>query len=333
MAAATATPTPAHWAAPALALLRMGLPCSALLGGWVWLGWQGLHLGWPLAGGLGVVALWWALRLLAQQAVASTPGLGWTHWRAPLRWALGLATGAGVLLLEGAVPGHAGLPLLLSTAGFWALWSVALTPTTRTTSRASPAGSARAAPEQRSRDLTSDITGLLSTTAMGLMMGSLWLSSQWCASARWPAAHWVGAHLAFMLLMPLLMRGPARHLQAHPRTRQALPLLLQALGGACLLASQTPAGWMLGMALQALAWALSLAGQNVTTSRPAPTGWALLGPLLLLVGAFSTTSGPLALHSALAVLGALALLTLWPLVWRGPRHGRPLTCAPYLDTP
>jgi hypothetical protein len=330
MAVPPVTDSPARWPAAALGLLRTGLcealPCAVLLGGWVWLGWQGLRLGWPLAGGLAVVALWWALRLLGQQAVAIFPPLQRTPGHAPLRWALGLSTVAGVLLLEGFSLGRAGLPVLLATAGFWALWSVALT----ASADGLPADSPGAAPTLS----TSERARLLPATAMGLMMGSLWLSSQWCASVRWPAASLVGAHLAFMLLVRVLMHGPARRLQAHPRTRQALPLLLLGLGGACLLASNTPGGWMLGMALQSLGWALSLAGQPLTSQRSVPTVWALAGPLLLLlVGTLSTTHGPLALHSALAVLGALALLTLWPLPWRGPRHGRPLTSAPYLDTP
>jgi hypothetical protein len=52
-----------------------------LLLGWLWLGEQGMHWGWPLASGVLAVALWWAVRLLCR-------GSAWALCCGP--WAVGL---------------------------------------------------------------------------------------------------------------------------------------------------------------------------------------------------------------------------------------------------
>lgn len=310
----------------------------AVLAGWLWLGWQGMRLGWPLAGGLGVVALWWGLRLLCSRWASVAGRLrGWS-------WPLGAATGAGVLGVQGAGLGQEGLPVLLATAGTWALWSVALAPPP--TQEAPPKPVHNAAPPtlgNRSTAAPNLAAAQLPTTAMGLMMGTLWLSSQWCATAGWPAPVWLAMHVALMVLLPVLLRGPAQALQAHPFWREALPLALLALGGACVLASASPTGWMLGMALQVLAWVLGRSARLSRTAAahatPATTGvscagpltiaLALCGPLLLgLVGTLSTTAGPQALHHAQAGLGALALLALLHLWWRSTRIPLPWSPTP-----
>lgn len=192
----------------------------------------------------------------------------------------------------------------------------------------------------------------LPAAAMGLMMGTLWLSSQWCATAGWPPHALVAVHATGMLVLPALLQRPRSALQRQPVWSHGLPLALLALGGLVLSVSATASGWMAGMALQALAWALAPAGG--TGLNPSPSAGtvnnrrtgdkslphrllafalALGGPLLLwLVGQLSPTTGPGALHGAQALLGALALAALLPWLWRGARrarllHPQPLTSA------
>lgn len=310
---------------------------AVLLAGWLWLGFQGERLGWSLASGLGVVALWWALRLLL--------GHRFGRWTPPHRrtWtcAMGLGTGLGVLLVEHGALGRIGLPVLLATAVTWALWCAALTP-----------GANRRPPREAADppSATALAARVLPTTAMGLMMGSMWLSGQWCATAGWSPASMVLLHVALMALLPLLLQAPAQALHTHAVWRDALPLALLALGGGCALLSGTAGGAMLGMALQVLAWALCPRAadprpQNGTAqaarlwraaSQASVGALALGGPLLLLlVGWLSPTAGPAALHGAQALLGALALAALLPSLWRLGRHTRPLSTAlsTHLDTP
>lgn len=315
-------------------------PClrgAVLLAGWLWLGWQGERLGWSLAAGLGVVALWWALRLL----------LG--RWAPPGRrawsWAMGMGTGLGVLLVEQVPLGGAGLPVLMATAVSWALWSATWALPTPT--------AIHPGTHPPRHTLTTLAAQTLPASAMGLMMGSLWLSGQWCATTGWPASSMVLLHVAFMVLLPTLLRGSAHALQSRPVWRDTLPLALLVLGGACVLFGTTPVSWMLGMALQAVAWALqqreqtiaapsdvALTPQSPATNRSRASVMTrvlpMCGPLLLvLVGLLSPTWGPAALHSAQALLGALALAALLPPVWRWLHRPPSLTLAPstYPDTP
>lgn len=348
---------------------------AVLLGGWLWLGLQGMRLGWSLGGGLGVVALWWALRLLCRHWAPAVP-------RGPAApWLLGAVTASGVLLIEGAELGGMGLLVLLGTALAWALWCHTLTPggvgQRDPSTHAHPAqagGAAMGMPRSMSSPTSTSTSGSGSTgtimwtatapalaahalpaTAMGLMMGTLWLSSQWCATAGWPPNTLVAVHVACMLVLPALLQRPRAALQRQPAWRHGLPLALLALGGLVLAASATASGWMAGMVLQALAWALTPAAG--TAQNPAPSACtrdkavaghdclphrlltfalALGGPLLLWwVGLLSPTTGPDALHGAQALLGALALAALLPWLWRNARRALTLhlPSTPSADAP
>jgi hypothetical protein len=97
----------AHWTAQLLA--------------WLWIGQQGLRLGWPLAGGVLAIAVWWAMRVLFR-------GASWA-FRCP-SWMVGLlggCTAMGVLAhgLYGdtawaSFGSHGSLVVLASV---WGLWS------------------------------------------------------------------------------------------------------------------------------------------------------------------------------------------------------------------
>jgi hypothetical protein len=295
------------------------LHSAAVLAGWLWLGYQGQRLGWSLAGGLGVVALWWALRLLLAGWRARGDRIG--------AWRMGLATGMGVLLVEqdglGGL-GGAGLQVLLATAVAWALWCAAL--------ERCGAGGNTHRPGPGRCHTTALAARVLPATAMGLMMGSLWQTGQWCAATGWSPSVVVLLHIGCMLL-PALLRGPAHRLQTQALGRDALPLALLVLGGACVWATATPAGGTLGMGLQATAWALcsrpldrATDAAHPLTASPAASGarLALLGPLLLLlVGLLSPTAGPAALHGAQALVAAVALaalFALFPALWRLARR-------------
>ena len=355
----------------ALALARW----MALLMGWVWLGAQGQRLGWSVASGVMPVALWWALRLLLAHASlaerlapAAAPLLGALtalgvllvgQWQTP-------ATGHAALLvlaalwaawsaaLETPVARGAcrrrwwGLPPLLAAAltalctavvlpapfGLWAAPGVLLL--------AAVLGQ-RSKPltVQRSNATTSSCAAsAVPATAMGLMMGTLWLSNAWCSAAGWSPASVVVIHLGLMAVLPAFTRLTLvpRHIPALWADR--LPLALVVLGAAVLLAGTGAAHGVVGMGLLALAWSVHAGRQRAeawsaatvaTTKSGAVVAVvrALSGPALLLaVGWLSPTSGPWAQQLAYGLIGAAAMLAL---VFSGWRTARPRTF--YLPIP
>ena len=93
-----------------------------MLLGWVWLGEQGMRMGWTLASGVLPVALWWATRLLMRG----------NHWALrSTTAAMGLlgALSAVSVLLPGILASLKGLPVglahasLLAVAVLWGAWS------------------------------------------------------------------------------------------------------------------------------------------------------------------------------------------------------------------
>lgn len=90
---------------------------TAQLLGWLWLGQQGMHLGWSLASGVMAVAVWWSLRVLCR-------GSGWAFRRASaVVGVCGVMTALGVCL-----PGILGSGLwahvsLWVVAAVWGVWS------------------------------------------------------------------------------------------------------------------------------------------------------------------------------------------------------------------
>jgi hypothetical protein len=337
--------TRSTWEIPALALARW----TALFMGWVWLGQQGQRLSWTLASGLTAVALWWAVRLLAvrwpgwrigssrsglltlglttatgamalSQASAGTPALlglltlaaVWGAWTAALD-SLSLAT-------QRCPCPWAGWPPLLAALTTWvavAPWAVSapeglvagavLLAATTLAWSAAP-GREPASPRlcAARRSSATHLPG----TAMGCMMGSLWLSNAWCTSVGWSSHTVVGLHLALMAVMPALVRldGLPRHLP--PTANRLLPLIGVAAGSGLLWAGQTLAHGVVGMLLLAMAWALPTPSRQPATAAP-PAEWLqwapLLGPALLFaVGHWSPSSGPEALAWVYGVLAAWA---------------------------
>lgn len=342
-----------------------------LLLGWIWLGEQGMRLGWSLASGVLAVAVWWAVRLLCR-------GSAWA-----LRAAPALVGGCGVLtacavLVPTAVNGLAA-PASLLALGFlavlWGLWS-ALVETRNPFSTfelgplawhpvlaAGAVALAWSAPTAewadssvsfllavcaaflfaRERATTArvlvcfgrpaDVLELLAPSAMGLMMGSLWLGNAWCAGLGWSNTDMVMAHLALMAGLPSLVAyglralGPAR-VSSESQTFVSLGLL--ALGALMLLGSSVAHG-VLAMLLPSLAWAVHCSRQRTPArgARPASVwlGRAIalvLGPALLVwVGVSLPQQGPWAVKSALALLGVLAMAAYMAV--RHPKWGeRPI---------
>lgn len=333
---------------PALALARW----TALLMGWVWLGQQGQRLSWSLASGLTAVALWWAMRLCMagwrranpgpsrlvslvlglttaagalalSRFSAGTPALMgllalaavWAAWCAALDqqqqstprcprpwtgWPPVLAALATWLSVDPGSPfGQPGLiaAAVLLTAAVLGGWAA---PDRRPALRR-----ACSAPRPAHH---------LPATAMGCMMGSLWLSNAWCTSVGWSSHTVAGLHLALMAAMPALVRmeGLPRHLP--PTAGHLLPLIGVATGAGFLWAGQTLAHGIVGMLLLALAWALPNPSRPQTTTTPQarrPQWTPLIGPALLLaVGQWSPSSGPQVLAWAYGALGAWAAASL-----------------------
>lgn len=325
---------------------------TLLLLGWLWLGEQGSRLGWSLASGVMAVALWWTARLMCrgQAWVFRCPplliGLGglitalgvaltsqlpdqaahlillmvallWGLWSAmvetrsqvstfelgSLAWHPLLAAALVVLVLH--LPESAQIkPWAVSF--LLTLCAVVLWMRDQRTFRRVAVCRGPQAP----------IESLLAPSAMGLMMGSLWLDNTWCAGLGWRIDVMVAFHLALMAGLPVMVAGLLRgwvasRVSPHAQAQGVLVLLL---GGALLLLGSSVWQTVLAIVLPALAWALHCCRPRrfqATASLMSP--WIgrslalLLGPLLLLwVGAASSADGPWPLRAAMLLFGILA---------------------------
>lgn len=246
------------------------------LAAWVLLGWLGQRLGWSFASGVLPVVVWWALRCGG--------GAGFARGPSPRAWSL---AGAAALLASLTIlpQDQLALPVLLTAAALWGGWSASLNAATVTTAPSLPG------------------------QAMGLMMGSLWLSGQWCLGPGWTDAQAVALHLGLMLGVPPLAAAVLRLGWLSGPVPEWPPTALLATG-ALLMAWPGSSAWRsAGMLLLVLAW--SLAAHRSASARPGAVSLpAGLGPVLLLaVGLASPSLGPQSLQWAYGALGVLALLT------------------------
>ena len=332
-----------------------------LLLGWLWLGEQGMQWGWSWASGVLAVALWWAVRLLCRGSalalrcgpwavgllglltvcgvygLQSTMTQPWAHgvllglaavWGL---WSALIETRSQVSTFELApVAWHPVLAAAL-VACCW-LWPDG-EPFAETGFRVLLAVCAgvlyahdRCSPSlaPACRGPRTGLQTLLAPSAMGLMMGGLWLGNAWCAGLGWRIEQMVGAHLALMAVLPtlaaLVMRG-ALPSPASAMSQVNASLSLLALG-ALMLLGNSPVHGVLVMLLPSLAWAVHCCRQRSSVALAQSLApWMtrslslVLGPLLLVaVGAASPQQGPWAMQSALALLGVLAagqLVFLW----------------------
>ena len=332
-----------------------------LLLGWLWLGEQGMQWGWSWASGVLAVALWWAVRLLCRGSalalrcgpwavgllglltvcgvygLQSTMTQPWAHgvllglaavWGL---WSALIETRSQVSTFELApVAWHPVLAAAL-VACCW-LWPDG-EPFAETGFRVLLAVCAgvlyahdRCSPSlaPACRGPRTGLQTLLAPSAMGLMMGTLWLGNAWCAGLGWRIEQMVGAHLALMAVLPtlaaLVMRG-ALPSPASAMSQVNASLSLLALG-ALMLLGNSPVHGVLVMLLSSLAWAVHCCRQRSSVALAQSLApWMtrslslVLGPLLLVaVGAASPQQGPWAMQSALALLGVLAagqLVFLW----------------------
>ena len=338
---------------------------SVMLLGWLWLGEQGMRLGWSLASGVLAVALWWAVRIVARGSAwalrSSSAVMGW----------LGLLGVGGVWLPDFLAPANAAHLGLLALAVVWGLWSALIeTRSPDSTFELGPVawhpvlavglvilvwrmpGAERHAPwgvgillgfcalTVYLRDLSTIVRACrgpctrlenaLAPSAMGLMMGTLWLGNAWCVGLGWRPEHMVLTHLILMAGLPtlvaLLLRlmglqhGLPRAAGEH-RLYASLGLLTM---GVSMLWGQSALYGLLAMLLPSLAWALHCSRPRVPglISQAVSPWWSRsmalgLGPLLLVyVGVSSVVQGPSAVQLAMSVLGGLAALQLAALLQR-----------------
>ena len=222
---------------------------ALMLLGWLWLGEQGMRLGWSVASGVLAVVLWWSARLMCR-------GSAWAQQSGAMRMgACGLLTACGVWLpgmLAAVDMAHGGLLLV---ALLWGAWSGLVETRSRVSTfqmgwlawhpvmagclvglawRLSAGESdtpwgvslllALAAGVLHARDRCtvqpmSACWGprvgwpvLLTPSVMGLMMGSLWLGNVWCAGLGWRTETMVVWHLAMMAGVPALVAWTGRWL-------------------------------------------------------------------------------------------------------------------------
>jgi len=364
---------------------------AVLLLGWLWLGEQGMRLGWSLASGVLAVVLWWSARLLCRgsawalrtspasmawfgglsalgvclpEALASLNlahaglclvALVWGAWTGlvetrsrvstfdlgPVAWHPVLA--AGLVVLAWRVPGGAGSVLAMTLTLTSASWGASvLLALCAAVLWARDVATAELLPECRGP--RAGWVSLLPTSAMGLMMGGLWLGNAWCIGLGWSTEEMVFWHLAMMAVLPSLValagrtfmspyKAPAggalaeAHFHAHSHShalalalaqrrcqiRNHLILALLVLG-ALMLWGQSPLHGLLAMLLPSLAWAVHCTRPHTALVFSARTplwfmrGMALaLGPgLLMWVGMASPTQGPMAMQTALVLIAILA---------------------------
>ena len=346
---------------------------------WLWLGEQGQRWGWGVASGVLAVVVWWTARLAvrgspwAMQAgslriagcgLLCAAGVGLPETLA--RWGQSHLALLGVAAVWGVWSGaletrsrvstfqlgkFAWHPLLagMGVGLIWLLPKLAVAPIGAVTVGLAVAALLLAARERWSSELAPVCAGprgrvsvLLAPSAMGLMMGGLWLGNVWCAGLGWGTDTLVGVHLALMAGAPAVVawvwatwgvshgqtgsNAPLQDLPSPPpnKRRGMLGLVLLALG-ALMLLGDTPVHGLLAMLLPSLAWALHCVrprdGRDDLRWMPPwltrTTAW-LLGPgLLLWVGALSPEVGPAAMQLAMGLLGTLAAGQLL-LHWRRP---------------
>lgn len=336
---------------------------TVLLLGWIWLGEQGMRLGWSIASGVLAVSVWWTIRLACRDS--ST-----TLKCAPVVVVFfGLLTALGVwlpLLIAKTNAAHASL---LAVALAWGFWSALIETRTQVSTFYMgpvawhplaaaglvgafwriPAGEpssylvvslllAMCAIVLYVRDIsttdqqtfcrgpTGRTQALLAPSAMGLMMGTLWLGNTWCSALGWSTADMVFAHLILMAGLPSVVAfliwcfGYGR-LPSNIQSFASLSLLF--IGSLMLLGNSTLSG-VLVMVLPSLAWSVHCSRTRSLWDRDTLTlAWTvrtkqlLLGPVLLLgVGLATPAQGPWAIQAALALLGAMSAWALAVLYWR-----------------
>lgn len=344
---------------------------ALLLLGWLWLGEQGMRLGWSLAHGVMAVAFWWAARLLCRGSVWALSARPWV-----------MAVCGGLTALGVWLPGalrsvdapdlnlaHAGL---LTVALLWGVWSGLVETRSRVSTfdlapvawhpvlaaslvagvwwNADRTGLAPwgvsgllvlCAIVLHARDRAkldvpitcrshgTRVCSVLAPSAMGLMMGSLWLGHVWCAGLGWTTQEMVLWHLAMMAVLPALVATLGR-LQVFPSLFSGvslsspagqrwlldglgLSLFLLALGG-LMLWGQSALSGLLAMLLTSVAWAIHCCHPRHTLVRAKPPflSWhrmvsLVLGPgLLVWVGVASAVHGPLAMQTAMTLIGLMA---------------------------
>jgi len=341
---------------------------TAQLLAWLWLGQQGAHLGWSWASGVLAVALWWSLRVLCRGAgwafrspsavvgcfgfltalgawLTAQLGAGvgahasllalaavWGVWSALIETRSQVSTfqpgrlpwpsvGAAVLL---GLAAWGGRGLVETDLALGVCWVLALCAAVLCARDSSATGRARAcsgvghAPQS-----------LLAPSAMGLMMGTLWLGHDWCLGAGWGTEPLVIIHVVLMVGLPALV---AALFNAVWRAQPGRGYSLQGLecAGLALLTLGAWLGWgngqldgLLSMLLFSLAWAFHCHRERSALRFGGRMGpwtrrWLALacGPAMLVgVGVLSPVQGPLALKMALTGLGVLAAVCLLVRAW------------------
>lgn len=242
------------------------------LAAWVLLGWLGMRLGWSVASGVLPVVVWWAVRVGGVRRHGPRRDVGmaglWLAMLSLVTIASGLATPYG-------------LALLLVAAAGWGLWSA----------RLSACGSEQPLP--------------LAQLAMGLMMGSLWLSSQWCLGPGWTDGQTVALHLGLMAGLPLAVSLASRVTGTRLTVNRRPVMALLAVGALLMATTGTPVGHIAGMALVVLGGALHVQPRQAA---PSDALIRLTGPaLLLVIGVMAPALGPSTLQAAWALVALLAV--------------------------
>lgn len=318
-----------------------------------------MRWGWSLASGVLAVVLWWTARLLSRGRVwslASSPVLmgllglltAWGVWWPDV--------------LPGHSAAHAGLLAVAMVWGVWCGWietrsqsstfslgrvawhpvvaaaltygawrmpdSVSSAPVGVSAVLALCAAVLHARERFSARQPTvcrgvqSSLPLVLPSSAMGLMMGSLWLGNAWCAGLNLSLAWMATSHLVLMAGLPALVAGFMRWWVPDGDARFHERLSFISLGflilGPLMLLGESAVHGALAMVLPSLAWAVHLCRHSLP--RGSAVRWApgvqrglalLLGPgLLAWVGFLSPWQGPVAVQSAFALLGLLAAVQI-----------------------
>lgn len=336
---------------------------AVVLLGWIWMGEQGMLSGWPVVSGLLPVVVWWAVRLLFRGSswafqchplmlglLGLLTAMGVWIWgliesrSLSQEWLLLLAVvwGAWIALIEtrtqrstfqlGKIAWH---PVVAAAVVIFA-WQISDVFSVTHLGAIVLLGMCalllygndrfNSERKQNCHGIRTSVQSLLVPSAMGLMMGSLWLNNAWCVAMDLQTDQMVMIHLSLMAGLPTLMSylilstkfGASSYPLIFP-----VCLALLTLGAIALFGD----GFnfeVLAMLLPSLAWALHCSRPRfrnetveIDSPRLAKCLALLLGPALLLwVGILSPMQGPMATKLAFALLGTLAFLKLLHLWWR-----------------
>lgn len=325
--------------------------------GWLWLGEQGSRLGWSNASGVLAVSFWWAARILFRgqewvfnlssktililgalvtSGVWIVPTLNSNDGVHVVLLGLALVWGAWTAIIEtrsrsaGYTAGRIAWQPIVASVLVLSCWNFAGFPQFIRPAVTALMGACagvlywidcdQSCRKKNCHGSTNTILTILPASAMGLMMGDLWLGNSWCTGLGWSFSEMGTFHLLLMSVLPSVVALAVHKFKPSLLENHGLSyaMLLPLFFGLGVLFVNNATYVLFSMLLPSISWAFHC--NRTRTSRFIGTGKKhfesrtvafFLGPVLLVwVGSMSQILGPFSMQCALALLGFLAGLQL-----------------------